>query len=143
VFAAGLPTVNLNAEQAVSPIYTEDTLGEGLAWLTGEHAVAAVQISAQGQINVRSAVGLAAANLDAQLDALPTAAETAAAWGASVVGNGRTRDYFLQGGCNKIESGAAGTAFTIYMTDDATPLYTATATRLATTVGGLRAVDPA
>lgn len=71
------------------------------------------------------------------------AAEIAAAWGASVVGNGRTRDYFLQGGCNKVTFGADGLSFTVYSTDDATVLYTGVSTRLAGTVGGLRSVDPA
>jgi hypothetical protein len=40
-------------------------------------AVEAIDISAAGQTDIRSAVGLAAANLDTQLDALPTALENA------------------------------------------------------------------
>jgi len=91
---------------------------------------------------VRSAVGLASANLDTQLDALPTAAENATAWGASIIGNSRTRDYFLQGGANKVSFAADGLSFTVYGTDDTTELYTGTSTRLATTVGGLRSIDP-
>jgi hypothetical protein len=71
-----------------------------------------------------------------------TAAETAAAWGASVVGNGRTRDYYLQGGTNLIAFAADGLSWTLYAADDATPLQAGTATRLAASVGGLRGVDP-
>ncbi len=74
---------------------------------------------------------------------IPTAAQNAAAWGASVVGNGRTRDYYLQGGVNAIAFAADGLTFTVMAADDVTPLYTGTATRLATTVGGLRSIDPA
>lgn len=66
-----------------------------------------------------------------------------AAWGASVVGGGRTRDYFLQGGANRVDFAADGLTFTVYATDDTTVLYQGTATRLATTVGGLRGIDPA
>jgi hypothetical protein len=73
---------------------------------------------------------------------IPTAAAIASAWGSSVVGNGRTRDYFLQGGANKVGFAADGLTFTVYSTDDLTPLYTGTATRLASNVGGLRSVDP-
>jgi hypothetical protein len=158
-FAGGLPTANLNLGQDVSGAFTEASVGERLSYLNV--AVSSVTDNVWGaavrtltaldedgttldlDATIRSAVGLAAANLDAQLGDLPTAAETAAAWGASVVGNGRTRDYFLQGGMNKVSSDAAGTAFTIYATDDATTLYTATGTRLSTTVGGLRSLDPA
>ncbi len=48
---------------------------------------------------------------------------SAVAWGASVIGNSRTRDYFLQGGLNKFESGvpAPGQA-TLYQTDDSSVL---------------------
>jgi hypothetical protein len=73
---------------------------------------------------------------------IPTAAENAAAWGTSVVGNGRTRDYFLQGGTNLVTFAADGLSWTLYATDDATPLQAGTATRLAASVGGLRGVDP-
>ena len=36
-----------------------------------------------------------------------------------------------------------GLTWTLYASDDATPLATGTSTRLATTVGGLRGIDPA
>ncbi len=74
---------------------------------------------------------------------IPTAAQNATAWGSSVIGNGRTRDYFLQGGSNKITFAADGLSYTVYMTDDTSVLYTGISTRLATTVGGLQSVDPA
>jgi hypothetical protein len=80
--------------------------------------------------------------VDAIQAGLPTAAENAAAWGASVVGSGRTRDYYLQGGTNLIAFAADGLSWTLYATDDATPLQAGTATRLAASVGGLRGVDP-
>lgn len=66
----------------------------------------------------------------------------AAAWGASEIGDGRTRDYFLQGGVNKIEFAADGLSFIIYATDDTTPLYAGTVTRLSATIGGLRTLTP-
>jgi len=45
--------------------------------VAGVPAVETIDISAAGQTDIRSAVGLATANLDTQLDALPTAAEVA------------------------------------------------------------------
>lgn len=74
--------------------------------------------------------------------AVPTAAQNAAAWGARVIGNGRTADMYLQGLTNRVAFAADGLTWTLYSTDDATPLYEGTATRLATDVGGLRAIDP-
>ena len=47
-------------------------------------------------------------------------------WGASIVGNGRTRDYFLQSGFNKTVRTAS--AFTVYSTDDSTVLVTSALT---------------
>jgi hypothetical protein len=84
------------------------------------------------------------ATLPAQIAALsiPTAAANAAAWGASVVGNSRTRDMYLQGLSNKIAFAADGLTYTLYASDDTTVLFSGTATRLATSVGGLRSVDP-
>ncbi len=65
-----------------------------------------------------------------------------AAVSAYDIGNGRTVGYYLQGGANKISFAADGLTFTVYDTTDAVALYTGTSTRLATTVGGLRSVDP-
>ena len=49
--------------------------------VAGVPAVEVIDIAAAGQTDIRSAVGLATANLDTQLDALPTAAENAdAVW---------------------------------------------------------------
>jgi hypothetical protein len=45
--------------------------------VAGVPAVEAIDISAAGQTDIRTAVGLATANLDTQLDALPTATENA------------------------------------------------------------------
>ncbi len=58
------------------------------------------------------------------------------------IGNGRTVGYFLQGGANAVSFAADGLSFTVFGTDDTTTLYTGTSTRLSTTIGGLRAIDP-
>lgn len=71
------------------------------------------------------------------------AAGLATAWGSRVIGNGRTADMFLQGMTNRVDFAADGSTFTLYSTDDTTPLATGTATRLSSGVGGLRGVDPA
>ncbi len=70
------------------------------------------------------------------------AAAVPAAVAAYDIGNGRTVGYYLQGGVNAVTFAADGLTFTVYGTDDATPLYTGTSTRFATTVGGLRGIDP-
>lgn len=70
----------------------------------------------------------------------PTAAENAAAWGQSIVGNSRTRDMYLMGYINKLVENAAGTSYTYYSYDDTTILQTRTMTRLATTVGGVETI---
>jgi len=74
---------------------------------------------------------------------IPTAAAIAAAWGSRVLGNGRTADMYLQGLTNLVSFAADGLTWTLYATDDVTPLATGTSTRLSTSVGGLRSVDPA
>jgi hypothetical protein len=52
---------------------------------------------------------------------------SAAAWGASVVGNGRTRDMYLQGMTNKVAFDVPGAGqYTIYASDDSTTLVTGT-----------------
>jgi hypothetical protein len=73
----------------------------------------------------------------------PTAAENATAWGARVIGNARTADMYLQGLTNKIDFAADGLSWTLYGTDDATPIATGSATRLGDSIGGLRGADPA
>lgn len=90
--------------------------------------------------SIASLNNLSAAQVTA---AVPTAAQNATAWGASIVGNSRTRDMYLQGLVNKIAFAADGLTYTLYASDDTTELATGTATRLATSVGGLRSVDPA
>jgi hypothetical protein len=53
---------------------------------------------------------------------IPTAAQNAAAWGARVVGNSRTADFYLQGGINKFafDVPTAG-SWTLYASDDVDP----------------------
>jgi hypothetical protein len=71
-FAAGRPEVNTTHWRGTAA---------AVPTVAGVPAVETIDISAAGQTDIRSAVGLAAANLDTQLDALPTAAENAdAAW---------------------------------------------------------------
>lgn len=71
--------------------------------------------------------------LDAAVSGIP------AAWGASVIGNGRTRDYFLQGGFNKTVRTA--NAFAVYSTDDTTQLATAVLTEDGA-LNPMASVDP-
>ncbi len=77
-------------------------------------------------INATGAVSMANAGNSIILGATQDAATgvaCAAAWGVSVVGNSRTRDYFLQGGMNKFQSSDPSSGFaTLYQTDDATAL---------------------
>ncbi len=52
---------------------------------------------------------------------------SATAWGVSVVGNGRTRDMYLQGMTNKVAFDVPGAGqYTIYASDDSTTLVTGT-----------------
>lgn len=69
------------------------------------------------------------------------ASEIATAWGSRVLGNGRTADMYLQGFMNKVEQSADGLTITIYASDDITPLQEVAATRLATTVGGVKNIS--
>jgi hypothetical protein len=98
--------------------------------------------SAHGAGSWATATGFAVAG-DAMTLTSGERTAIATAWGASVVGNSRTRDMYLQGLTNKIAFAADGLTYTLYASDDTTTLFTGTATRLATTVGGLRSVDPA
>ncbi len=88
-------------------------------------AITAAKIATGAITNAKFAAGAidstAAPNLDIAVSAVP------AAWGASVIGNGRTRDYFLQGGSNKVVRSA--TTMTFYSTDDTTVLATGPATQ--------------
>ncbi len=68
-------------------------------------------------------------------------AEMATAWGASVVGNSRTRDEFLQGAINKLTSDTPSAGFTtLFGTDDATPLRVYASTSSA--VDPITSLDP-
>lgn len=84
---------------------------------------------------VRTAVGLAAANLDTQLDALPTATENADAlltrdWTAAGVAASRSALNALRFLRNKWA--LAGGTLTVMQEDDATPAWTAVVTTDAT-----------
>lgn len=83
---------------------------------------------------IRAAVGLAAANLDTQLDALPTAAENAAAllkYDMSGVSGESARSVLnsLRKLMNKWS--ISGTTLTVYKEDDSTAAYTQTLTATA------------
>ncbi len=90
-----------------------------------------------------SATGASFTPLELNLIVPPTATENATAWGARVLGNSRTADMFIQGLTNKYVFAADGLSWTLYGTDDATPLATGTSVRLDGTIAGLRTVDPA
>jgi hypothetical protein len=73
---------------------------------------------------------------------IPTASQIATAWGSRDLGYGVTADEYLQGYIPRVVFAADGLTATVYCGDDTTVLQTLTATRLATTVGGLRSTDP-
>jgi hypothetical protein len=73
----------------------------------------------------------------------PTAAAIATAWGARELSGGVTADDYLQGYLPKIVFDATGLTATIYAGDETTVVQSLTATRLATSVGGVRTIDPA
>lgn len=121
------------------------TFGAGTAGkIVGDNLNATVgSRSTLDAAGVRTAVGLAAANLDTQLDALPTAVENAdALLGRNVAGGSSTGRlvkealYFLR---NKWT--IAGGTLTVTATDDVTTSWTATVTQTAG--NPVSAVDPA
>jgi hypothetical protein len=67
-FAAGRPEVNTSHWRGTAA---------AVPTVAGVPAVEVIDVSAAGQTDIRTAVGLATANLDTQLDALPTATENA------------------------------------------------------------------
>jgi hypothetical protein len=74
--------------------------------------------------------------------AVPTASQIATAWGVRDLGYGVTADEYLQGYLPRVVFAADGLTATVYCGDDTTVLQSLTATRLQTTVGGLRSTDP-
>lgn len=125
--AAAIATDAIDADALKADAVTE--IQSGLSTLT--------------QANVRTAIGLATANLDTQLDALPTAAENAdkllgrnLATGSD---GGRTVQDALRSLRNKSEI-VTGT-LTVYQEDDSTSAWTAA----VTTAAGdpLSSIDPA
>jgi hypothetical protein len=73
---------------------------------------------------------------------IPTASQIATAWGVRDLGYGVTADEYLQGYLPRVVFAADGLTATVYCGDDTTVLQSLTATRLQTTVGGLRSTDP-
>jgi hypothetical protein len=73
---------------------------------------------------------------------IPTASQIATAWGVRDLGYGVTADEYLQGWIPKVVFSANGESATVYCADNTTELQTLTATRLQTTVGGLRTTTP-
>lgn len=157
VIAAGVYNVSARRQVGGTPAESDPVIAGGLMYWSGTVLVpmtgdafarlgapAGASVSADiSAVKIDTAEILLDTGTNGVVISAATASAIAASWGSSVVGNGRTRDYFLQGGCNKIEFDAAGTSFTVFGTDDLTPLYTGTSTRNATTVGPLRSVDPA
>lgn len=107
-------------------------------------AITAAGLSTLDAAGVRTAVGMAGADLDAQLAALPTANENAdALLGRNIAGGssvGRTVTEALRALRNKVAI-AAGT-MTVYEEDDATPDWTAAVTTDAA-AEPIVTVDPA
>lgn len=169
--ATALSTATWTGTLATNLGTTNSTVATNLDAAVSTRLASASYTAPLDAAGTRTAVGLASANLDTQLSSIagyidtevaaikaktdnlpaapaavgdiPTAAAIAAAWGSRVLGNGRTADMYLQGLTNKVEFAADGLTATLYSTDDTTPLATFTSTRLATTVGGLRSLDPA
>jgi hypothetical protein len=117
-------------------------------WYTADDPAPAVE--GDYELIVKAGANLAASDLEPGSRwhervpaAAPTAAQNAAAWGARELGNGRTADMFLMGYANRIDFAADGLSATLYSFDDVTVLQELDATRLPTSVGGLRSVAPA
>ena len=102
------------------------------------NAIGTAQAPLLANLDVAVSTRLASASYTAP----PSAAAIASAWGSSVVGNGRTRDMYLQGYTNKIEQSTDGLLITVYSWDDTTVLQEIDATRFPTTVGGIKNVTP-
>jgi len=64
-----------------------------------------------------------------------TTATIATAVAGYNIGNGRTAEYFWQGGMNKVET--TDTTITVYGTDDTTELFTATTTAGTETIASI------
>jgi hypothetical protein len=148
-FASGRPEVN--ATHFGGTAVASATVQANVASIAGQAAVAAASVTFPSSIGsstldaagVRTAVGLASANLDTQLGDLPTANENAdALLGRNVAGgssSGRLVKEALYVLRNKVAI-SAGT-MTVYATDDTTSAFTASVT---TTAGNpVTAIDPA
>lgn len=79
----------------------------------------------------------------ASYTAPPAAAAVAAAWGARELAAGVTADHYLQGRPPKVVMAADGLTATVYAADETTVIGTLAITRLSTSVGGVRDIDPA
>jgi hypothetical protein len=81
-------------------------------------------------INCTGAVSMTNSSNNIRLGATEEAligVASATAWGASVVGNGRTRDRYLQGGLNRVAFDVPGKGqYTVFASDDTTALVTGT-----------------
>lgn len=132
---------NLSSADVSAAVWNAATASYGTAGSYGETVEALT--TATGEAAIRTAVGLASANLDTQLGDLPTANENAdALLGRNVAGGSSTGRlvkealYFLR---NKWT--ISGGTMTVYATDDSTSSWTATIT---TTAGNpVTASDPA
>lgn len=119
--------------------------GAGTAgFIVGNSSSAATVATAVWDSNLSSGLGgpsiaRTLMNNTATALSVPTAAAIATAWGARVLGNGRTADYYLQGGANKTVRTA--NAFTVYLYDDSTPLMTSVLTESGS-LNPIASVDP-
>jgi hypothetical protein len=135
---------NLNAtissrssQTSVDDLPTNAELTTALGTADDATLAAIAALNNLSQANIRTAVGLASANLDTQLDALPTATENADAYLARDLGSGtgagtldeRTVRSALRFNRNKFT--IAGGTLTVYKEDDSTVAFTAAITQTA------------
>lgn len=108
--------------------------------LTVSGSVSLASLSVSGATAFVGALTATNASNDVRLGATENAA-VATAWGASVVGNGRTRDMYLQGMTNKVafDTPVAG-QYTIYASDDTSVLISGVFTTAA--VSPVVSLDP-
>lgn len=140
VLAKGVGVTGFN-DLSAAQVNAECDTAIADASLATAASIAALNDLSEGDI--RTAVGLASANLDTQLAALPTDAEVADKFlGRNIAGGsdgGRTVTSAFRGIRNKVT--VDGTTITVYAEDDSTPAWTGAATR-DSGLDTLKEIDP-
>lgn len=122
------------SQTSVDDVPTNAELATALAGADDDVLAAIAALNNLSQADVRTAVGLAGANLDTQLDALPTALENADAllkrdW--SAVTGEATRSALNALRFLRSRWEISGGTLTVYKEDDATPAWTGAVTQTA------------